>query len=70
MSQQTTTKVAPGIYSFASPAQLARLRIALESAYPHERPARRRQRFITYACQPGTIERFIEQVNRINRENI
>jgi len=65
-----TIKVAPGIYSFLSAEDLLRIRRAIQSAYPHQNREQKRRTYVTLACQPAAALKFIDNVNRINKEDI
>ena len=52
-----TTKVADGIYSLLSPAQLKELKRCIAIAYRDE--AKQKREYVTLACQPKAAERFM-----------
>jgi hypothetical protein len=54
-----TVKVAPGIYSYLSPAQLKELKRCISIAYPQYSAADRRRQYVTLACQPEAAKRFV-----------
>ena len=56
---ETTVKVADGIYSYLSPAMLKELRRCIGIAYPHYSKADRNRQYVTLACQPEAAKRFI-----------
>ncbi len=56
---RAVTRVANGIYSYLSPAQLRELKRCLAIAYPNN-AAKQKRDYITLACQPNAAAGFIQ----------
>ena len=52
-------RVAPGIYSYLSPAALKELKRCLAIAYPRSTSQQKRE-YVTLACQPTAAARFVK----------
>ena len=58
-SRNNLKEVAPGMFTYLSPAQLKELRRCLAIAYPNNK-AKQKREYVTLALQPNAAKRFCD----------